>query len=140
MMSFKLRSEGGGLRLVIVTGRVSLMLAALNAMASPEVQAQLEQVKSERTRVEASFDEFERQCHQKINVTDCRHDVQLKRSDAIRPLMARQRDLEAALRKERAQEQRAKAQERRESHEQRQRDRTPRPDLPLLPPDSPRPP
>ncbi len=126
------------MRHLIMAGQVSLMLAVLNATASPEVQTQLEQVRAEKTRGEAGFDELDRQCHQKLNVNDCRRDVQLKRSEVLRPLTMRQRDLEAELRKERAQEQRAKAQERRESHEQRQRDRTPKPDFPLLPPDSPR--
>jgi hypothetical protein len=115
-----------------------LILSTSNAWSSPELQTQLEQVRAERTRVEDHFDGLDRQCHQKLNVNDCRRDVQLARSEALRPIMVRQRELEAALRKERAQDQRNKAQERRESHEQRQRDRTPKPELPRQPPETPR--
>lgn len=125
-------------RTSLMAGGFSMVWAGAVAWASPEIQAQLDQVKAERTRVDDHFDGLDRQCHQKLNVNDCRREVQLARSEALRPLTVRQRELEAALRKERAQDQRSKAQERREAHEQRQRDRTPKPELPLQPPESPR--
>lgn len=126
------------MRLALRPCGLSLILACANAWASSEVQAQLEQARAERTRIEDHFDGLDRQCHQKLNVNDCRREVQLARSEALRPILMRQRELEAALRKERAQEQRNKAQERRESHEQRQRERSPKPDLPVQPPETPR--
>jgi hypothetical protein len=104
---------------------------------APEVE--LEQVKAQRSRLEAHHDEQIRQCHQKLNVNDCKREAQIDRSEALRPVVNRQRELEAVLRKQKADEQRAKALERREAHERRMQDRGGPPvALPLEPPVPPR--
>lgn len=104
---------------------------------TPEVE--LEQVKAQRSRLEAHHDEQIRQCYQKLNVNDCKREAQIDRSEALRPVVNRQRELEAVLRKQKADEQRAKAQERREAHERRMQDRGgPPAALPLEPPVPPR--
>ena len=104
-----------------------------------ETEAELERVKAQRSRLEAQYDEQTRGCYQKLNVNDCKREVQIARSEALQPIVAKQRELEAVLRKQKADEQRAKAQERREAHERRMQDRGgPPAALPLEPPVPPR--
>lgn len=104
-----------------------------------DTQLELEQVKARRTLLEAQYDEQTRQCYQKLSVNDCKREVQISRSDELRPVIARQRELEAVLRKQKADEQRDKAQERREAHEKRLIERGGNPvNLPLDPPVAPR--
>ncbi len=91
------------------------------ACATPELQAELDRVKAERSDIEAQFETRNRQCYQKLQVNDCKRDVQWDRSEALRPITVRQRSLEAELRQHKAEAQRVKAQERREAHEQRGR-------------------
>jgi hypothetical protein len=92
------------------------------ACATPELQAELDRVKAERSDIEAQFEARNRQCYQKLQVNDCKRDVQWARSEALRPVTVRQRSLEAELRQHKAEAQRVKAQERREAHEQRGRE------------------
>lgn len=104
-----------------------------------DIQLELEQVKARRTQLEAQYDEQTRQCYQKLSVNDCKREVQISRSEVLRPVIARQRELEAVLRKQKADEQRDKAQERREAHEKRLIERGGNPvNLPLDPPVAPR--
>lgn len=104
-----------------------------------DIQLELEQIKARRTQLEAQYDEQTRQCYQKLSVNDCKREVQINRSEVLRPVIARQRELEAVLRKQKADEQRDKAQERREAHEKRLIERGGNPvNLPLDPPVAPR--
>lgn len=116
-----------------------LTWACAPVMGSTDPSAELEQVKAQRSQLEAQFDEQIRRCHQKLNVNDCKREAQLTRSDVLRPVIQRQRELEAELRKQKADEQRAKAQERREAHERRLQERGGAPvSLPTEPPVAPR--
>ncbi len=109
------------------------------SLGAQDVEAELEQVKAQRARLEAEHDEQTRRCYQKLNVNDCKREVQILRSEALRPVITRQRELEAVLRKQKADEQRAKTQERREAHERRMQERGNNPvTLPLEPPVAPR--
>ncbi len=113
--------------------------AVLAAWASPETDAELAQVKAQRSLLEAQYDDQARACYQKLNVNDCKREVQLNRSEALRPVIQRQRELEAEMRKQKADEQRAKAQERREAHERRLQERGGSSvTLPMAPPVAPR--
>jgi hypothetical protein len=103
-----------------------------------ETALALEKVKEHRSQLEADFDEQTRVCYQKLSVNDCKREVQLRRSDTLRPVIERQRELEALMRKQKADEQRDKARERREAHEKRMLDRGSPVSLPLEPPVSPR--
>lgn len=108
-------------------------------VCAQDPQLELERVKAQRSQLEAQYDEQTRQCYQKLNVNDCKREVQISRSEALRPVVARQRELEALLRKQKADEQRDKAQERRQAHEKRLIERGGSPvTLPLDPPVAPR--
>jgi hypothetical protein len=109
------------------------------AAHAQDPQAELERVKDQRSRLENQYEEQNRQCYQKLNVNDCKREVQISRSDALRPIIERQRELEAVLRRQKADEQRDKAQERRQAHEKRLHERGGQPvTLPLEAPVVPR--
>ena len=94
-------------------------MAAVLALGLMSVHAQtldidfeLNQVKAQRAAVEADFDALLRDCYQRLNVNDCRAQVQIERSQALQPIKHRLRQLTEQQRQIKADQRREKIQSR----------------------------
>ena len=92
--------------------------AALGAAWAQEADT-LDKVRAEMAEVEAYYQQRARECHQKLNVNDCRQEVQAGRSRDIQPIQARLRTLESAVRQERAESRRTQIRQRQAEHDAR---------------------
>lgn len=95
------------------------MCGSIAGVAWAQEPEDLAQVRAELAEVEAHFNERARACHQKLYVTACRQGVQAERSQALQPIQARLRAIEAAVRAERAENRRAQIRQRQHEHEAR---------------------
>ncbi len=91
------------------------------AQAPGEEAAERARIASERSRIEAAFEQAQRDCYQKFAVSDCLAEVRSKRREALVPLRAQEITLDDAERQRRAAERVKELDERRES-QARERD------------------
>jgi hypothetical protein len=73
-----------------------------------DVDQELQDIKTQRSQLEEEFNQRLRDCYQKFNVTDCRKEVTSAKTKALFPLLEKQRELQARLRAEKADQRRAK--------------------------------
>lgn len=86
-----------------------LLLAAAAAPAQPVNRAE---VQAQRKSVEQQFAREEAECRQRFAVSACLESLRLRRREALAPIVAREHELAADERRERAQAQARRVQER----------------------------
>jgi uncharacterized membrane-anchored protein YhcB (DUF1043 family) len=88
---------------------IVFVLACSGASATQaDLEQELQDIKTQRAQLEDVFSQQLLDCLQKFNVTDCRQGVLSAKAKALSPLKDKQRELQARLRTEKADQRRAK--------------------------------
>ena len=87
--------------------------------ADPASDNELIQIQSQLGQLRAQYGERQKECEQKINVTDCSVRLKLERSQALQSLIERQRLLQQQQRQQKADARRSELEQKRKEHELR---------------------
>ena len=87
--------------------------------ADPAIDNELTQIQSQLDQLRAQYGERQKECEQKFNVTDCSVRLKLERSQALQPLIERQRLLQQEQRQQKADARRSDLEHKHKEHELR---------------------